>query len=122
MVRFWTVFMLCAGFIQVLPVQTLLPYLGKNGKYGFADETGKIVFAPEVEGHMEAFGPGDLYKDLKKNGEGIRLFRSGAVVPNLRLVLGRPCVAWMRTAERAAPTHSPTSSFAGKTIASFSLI
>jgi hypothetical protein len=75
---------------QVTPAQTLLPYLGKNGQYGFADETGKVVFAPEFEGHMEAFGPGDLYKDLRKNGEGVRLFRSGVVVPNPRLVLGHP--------------------------------
>lgn len=75
---------------QGILAQTLLPYLGKNGQYGFADETGKVVFAPEFEGHMEAFGPGDLYKDLRKNGEGVRLFRSGVVVPNPRLVLGRP--------------------------------
>jgi hypothetical protein len=75
---------------QGISAQSLLPYLSKNGKYGFADETGKIIFAPEFEGRMEAFGPDDWYKDLKKNGEGVRLFRSGVVEPNPRLVLGRP--------------------------------
>ncbi len=74
---------------QGISAQSLLPYLSKNGKYGFADETGKIIFAPEFEGHMEAFGPDDLYKDLRKNGEGVRLFRSGVVVPNPRLMMGR---------------------------------
>lgn len=90
MIRFYTLFMLLAGFSRVSPAQTLLPFLGTNGKYGFADESGKIIFVPEFEGNMEAFGPDDLYKDLQKNGEGIRLFRSGMVVPNPRLVLGHP--------------------------------
>lgn len=84
------ILLLFALFSHVLPAQTLIPYLAKNGKYGFANEAGKIIIAPEFEGHIEAFGPDDLYKDLKKNGEGVRLFRSGVVVPNPRLMLGRP--------------------------------
>lgn len=74
---------------QGISAQSLLPYLGKNGQYGFADETGKVIIAPEFEGRMEVFGPDDWYKDLKKNGEGVRLFRSGVVVPNPRLTMGR---------------------------------
>lgn len=75
---------------QGILAQTLIPYLGKNSKYSFADQSGKIIIAPEFEGHIEAFGPNDLYKDLKKNGEGVRLLRNGVLLPNPRLMLGRP--------------------------------
>jgi hypothetical protein len=89
MIRFCTALILLVGLRQVLPAQTLLPYLGKNGKYGFADETGKIIIAPEFEGRMEPFFEKTLAIDCQKNGETVRLFRSGLVVPNPRLKMSR---------------------------------
>lgn len=74
---------------QVLSAQNLIPFLGKNGKYGFADESGKIIIAPEFEGHIEPFFEKTLAIDCKKNGETVRLFRSGLVVPNPRLMMSR---------------------------------
>lgn len=69
--------------------QTLLPFLDQNGKYGFADETGKMVIAPEFEGHIEPFFEKTLAIDCRKNGETVRLFRSGFVVPNPHLMMSR---------------------------------
>ena len=69
--------------------QPLLPYLAQNGKYGFADESGKIIIAPDFEGHIEPFLEKTLAIDCQKNGETVRLFRSGLVVPNPRLMMSR---------------------------------
>jgi hypothetical protein len=76
-------------FSQVLSAQNLLPFLGKNGKYGFAEESGKIIIAPEFEGHIEPFFKETLAIDCRKNGETVRLFRSGLIVPNPRLMMSR---------------------------------
>ncbi len=53
-------------FFQKTTAQTLLPFLAKNGKYGFADEAGKMVIAPEFEGRVEAFSEKTLSIDCKK--------------------------------------------------------
>lgn len=83
------ILLLFALFSQVLPAQTLIPFLAQNGKYGFADESGKMVIAPEFEGHIEPFFEKMLAIDCQKNGETVRLFRSGLVVPNPRLMMHR---------------------------------
>ena len=77
-------------FFQKTTAQTLLPFLAKNGKYGFADEAGKIVIAPEFEGRVEPFSEKTLSIDCKKNGESVRLFRSGLSIPNPHLELHIP--------------------------------
>jgi hypothetical protein len=77
-------------FFQKTTAQTLLPFLAKNGKYGFADEAGKMVIAPEFEGRVEPFLEKTLSIDCKKNGESVRLFRSGLSIPNPRLELHIP--------------------------------
>lgn len=81
--------LLLALFCQTISAQTLLPFLSQNGKYGFADEAGKIVFAPEFEGQVEPFWPNTLAINCKKNGQTIRLFRSGLQLPNPHLMMGR---------------------------------
>ncbi|MBL7807737.1 MAG: WG repeat-containing protein, partial [Saprospiraceae bacterium] len=78
-----------ALFCQTISAQTLLPFLSQNGKYGFADEAGKIVFAPEFEGQVEPFWPNTMAINCKKNGQTIRLFRSGLQLPNPHLMMGR---------------------------------
>jgi len=72
-------------FFQKTTAQTLIPFLAKNGKYGFADEAGKMVIAPEFEGRVEPFSEKTLSIDCQKNGESVRLFRSGLSIPNPRL-------------------------------------
>ena len=74
-------------FFQKTTAQTLLPFLAKNGKYGFADEAGKMVIPPEFEGRVEPFSEKTLSIDCKKNGESVRLFRSGLSIPNPHLEL-----------------------------------
>ena len=69
--------------------QPLIPFLAQNGKYGFADEAGKIIIAPEFEGRVEPFLEKTLAIDCLRNGETVRLFRSGLVLPNPRLMMGR---------------------------------
>jgi hypothetical protein len=78
-----------ACICQIMPAQTLLPFLSQNGKYGFADELGQIILAPEFEGRVEPFLEKTLAIDCQKNGQTIRLFRSGLQLPNPHLMMGR---------------------------------
>lgn len=89
MIRFLTVLMFLTGLNQVMLAQILIPYLTENGKYGFADERGKMVIKPEFDGRIEPFSEKTLAIDCQKNGETVRLFRSGLVVPNPRLKMSR---------------------------------
>ncbi|HLP93074.1 MAG TPA: WG repeat-containing protein [Saprospiraceae bacterium] len=61
--------------------QVLLPFLAKNGLTGFADTAGQVVIAPqftEVESH---FGLNDAAVSARKDGQRVRVFRNGALVP-----------------------------------------
>ncbi len=89
MIRFLTVLMFLAGLNQVMLAQILIPFLAQNGKYGFADERGKMVIKPEFDGRVEPFSEKTLAIDCQKNGESVRLFRNGLVIPNPRLTLHR---------------------------------
>ncbi|NUO00668.1 MAG: WG repeat-containing protein, partial [Saprospiraceae bacterium] len=89
MIRFFTVILFLAGLNQAMLAQVLIPFLAQNGKYGFVNERGKMVIKPEFDGRIEPFLEKTLAIDCQKNGESVRLFRNGFVVPNPRLTLHR---------------------------------
>ncbi|MBL7825615.1 MAG: WG repeat-containing protein, partial [Saprospiraceae bacterium] len=76
-------------YCQGIQAQLLIPFLGQNGKYGFADEQGQVIHAPVFDDVVEPFAENTIAVDCHKNREPVRLFRSGLVVPNPRLQMGR---------------------------------
>ncbi len=87
--RFFIILLLFTLVSQDTLAQTLIPFLAQNGKFGLADERGKIVIEPQFDDNIEPFFPKTLSIDCKKNGEMVRVFRNGLVIPNPRLVLHR---------------------------------
>ena len=77
----------CFFAAQMLPAQILVPYLGANGKYGYANEQGELLIQPEYDIlnmlSADAFGT-----NASKNKAAIFLLRNGMTVPgdNLRAV------------------------------------
>lgn len=87
--RFFIILLLFTLASQDILAQTLIPFLSKNGKFGLADERGKIVIEPQFDDNIEPFFPKTLSIDCKKNGEMVRVFPNGLVIPNPRLIMHR---------------------------------
>ncbi len=83
MKRTTTLFLyLWLSFALPLTAQNLIPYLGNNGLYGFADESGKVVITPQFgplfnifEAHSPAF-------PATKDGQPVWVLHNGMVLPN----------------------------------------
>lgn len=67
----------------------LIPFAAKNGKIGYVNEVGKMVIEPQFEHTADPFRPGELSVNAKKNGQTVRVFRSGHTLENPHLELGR---------------------------------
>ncbi|MBK8965360.1 MAG: WG repeat-containing protein [Lewinellaceae bacterium] len=77
---------------QTLPAQNLIPFLGANGKYGYANEQGEIIVEPEFEGMLEPLTilePGCNAKKEKGGAStlilrnGMKITQSGRAAPML---------------------------------------
>lgn len=64
----------------LLPAQTLIPWLGKNGLYGLATEEGKVVVAPAYQ-QAGLMAENAFFTKAKKDGQEGTLFRSGSFIP-----------------------------------------
>ncbi len=67
----------------------LIPFSAKNGKIGFVNEAGKMVIEPQFDSPADPFRPGELSASAKKNGQTVRVFRSGLTLENPHLELNR---------------------------------
>lgn len=77
---------------QALHSQNLIPFLGANGKYGYANEQGEIIVEPEYEGMLEPLtmlAPGFNAKKEKDGAftlilrNGMKIDQSGRAAPML---------------------------------------
>lgn len=84
-------FLLFVFSSQVLPAQTLIPFLGKNGKYGFANERGEVLIQPNFEGYVPFWPAKFLSINSKQNSQPVSLLRNGMAIPGERL-MGIPVV------------------------------
>lgn len=64
----------------LLPAQTLIPWLAKNGLYGLATEEGEVVVAPAYQ-HAGLMPENAFFTKAKKDGQEGTLFRSGHFFP-----------------------------------------
>lgn len=78
-------------FLQKTTAQTLIPYLGKNGKYGFANERGEVLIPPNFEGYHPFWPAKFLSINSKQNGEPVSLLQNGMAIPGASL-MGVPVV------------------------------
>jgi hypothetical protein len=65
---------------QVLFAQTLIPYLAKNGTYGFATESGDLVIEPQFDRPQIIFEDNKMALDLFKDGKKVILLRDGETI------------------------------------------
>lgn len=80
-----------ALFFTAVEAQTLIPFLGKNGKYGFANERGEVLIQPNFEGYIPFWPAQYLSINSKQNGQPVSLLRNGMAIPGASL-MGIPVV------------------------------
>lgn len=61
--------------------QLLIPYLGADGRYGLADEQRTLVVGADLE-RVPPMLPNMLAVNARRQGQQVRVFRNGTVVPN----------------------------------------
>ncbi len=74
-------FLLFVFSSQVLPAQTLIPFLGKNGKYGFANERGEVLIQPNFEGYLPFWPAKFLSINSRQKDQPVSLLRNGMAIP-----------------------------------------
>jgi WG containing repeat len=67
---------LFALFAQIVPAQVLLPYLAKNGLYGLADESGKVVLPAKFSQMMGPLVPHPIYENRHFYIDGVPVSKS----------------------------------------------
>lgn len=60
--------------------QPLIPWLGANGKYGYATEQGKVVVQPVFDGPGKIFGKNEVAVQGMQDGKIIHTLRNGQVL------------------------------------------
>ncbi len=78
-------------FLQKTTAQTFISFLGKNGKYGFANERGEVLIQPNFEGYHPFWPAQFLSINSKQNGEPVSLLQNGMAIPGASL-MGVPVV------------------------------
>ncbi|MBK8372961.1 MAG: hypothetical protein IPL20_16765 [Saprospiraceae bacterium] len=74
---FFFLFLLSAFYMKA---QILIPWLGSNGTYGFADENGKVVFRTKIDQPLRVFSKTDVAHPITLGGTTIHLLRNGTIV------------------------------------------
>ncbi|MBK6362586.1 MAG: WG repeat-containing protein [Saprospiraceae bacterium] len=74
---FLLLFLLFAFYMKA---QILIPWLGSNGTYGFADENGKVVFRTKIDQPLRVFSKTDVAHPITLGGTTIHLLRNGTIV------------------------------------------
>lgn len=90
-IKYCYFFLLFVLSSQVLPAQTLIPYLGKNGKYGFANERGELLIQPIFEGYVPFWSAKFLSINSIQNDQPVSLLRNGMAISGESL-MGIPVV------------------------------
>ncbi|MCC6413961.1 MAG: WG repeat-containing protein, partial [Saprospiraceae bacterium] len=72
--------------ISTLPAQTLIPWLGANGKYGYATEDGRVAIQPKFDNPGGLIAPNDVSARAIQNGDRVTVFRNGAVLSGVLMV------------------------------------
>lgn len=68
-------------FATLATAQPLIPYLASNGKYGYADEQGKVVIQPFWETPGDIIPPEKIFTTLKNASQPALLLRNGRKIP-----------------------------------------
>ncbi len=60
--------------------QNLIPFLGKNGQYGYANERGEIQIQPNFTGFLDFWPPKTLGMNTNQNNQPVFLLRNGMTI------------------------------------------
>lgn len=78
-------------FFQKTTAQSLIPFLAKTGKYGFANDRGEVLIQPNFEGYLPFWPVQFLSINSRQNDQPVSLLRNGMAIPGESL-MGIPVV------------------------------
>ena len=74
------------------PAQTLIPWLGANGQYGYATEAGRVVIPPVFDQPGRIFRKNEAAVQEMQDGKVVHILRNGRVLNNAKHVAS---AAWI---------------------------